>query len=179
MATTNGTNSAANGAANGIIKAYQLVLTLDKLNPSVLKAQYAVRGKLAIRAEAYAERLRKAQTSGKSDNDGLPFDSVVFCNIGNPQLQPALAQKPLTFCRQVAALAEFPSLMDGPKVEGVLPPDAVQRAKDILADVGSVGAYSQSMGAVTIREHVAEYITSTPSLRLSLSLSVGTIEYGN
>lgn len=139
------------------------VLTLGSINPAVREAQYAVRGELAVRAQHYAERLAKSRAAGKNDNDGLPFDSVVYCNIGNPQQQPALAQPPLTFWRQVAALTELPSLLDNLEIleAGVFPPDAVQRAQDILADVGSVGAYSQSMGANSIRQHVAEYISST------------------
>lgn len=37
----------------------------------------------------------------------FPFDKVVMCNIGNPQ---ALGQKPITFFRQVLALAEYPQV---------------------------------------------------------------------
>lgn len=140
---------------------YQPVLTLDTINPAVREAQYAVRGELAVRAQTYAERLARARAAGQTDNDGLPFDSVVYCNIGNPQQQPALAQPPLTFWRQVAALTELPSLISDPAAAALFPPDAVQRAQDILADVGSVGAYSQSKGAGSIRQHVAEYITGT------------------
>lgn len=144
---------------------HQPVLTIDSINPAVREAQYAVRGELAVRAQHYADRLRKALDEGKTDHDGLPFDSVVYCNIGNPQQQPALAQPPLTFWRQVAALTELPELMNNPTVASAFPSDAIQRAKDILDDVGSVGAYSQSMGAHTIREHVAEYISGTWPLR--------------
>jgi alanine transaminase len=68
-------------------------LTVDSLNPSILKVQYAVRGELAIKAEQYRVKL-------KEDNHGLPFDKVISSNIGNPQ-QKGLGQPPITFTRQV------------------------------------------------------------------------------
>lgn len=66
-------------------------VTKKTMNPAVIKAEYAVRGAIAIRAE----ELRDDLDAGKK----LPFDSVVSCNIGNPQ---QLDQKPLTFLRQVS-----------------------------------------------------------------------------
>ena len=72
-------------------------IKLENLNPRHLKVEYAVRGELAIKAEEYRVRL-------KQPNHGLPFDKVVSTNIGNPQ-QRGLDQKPLTFVRQVIALA--------------------------------------------------------------------------
>jgi alanine transaminase len=72
-------------------------LTIESLNPTILKVQYAVRGELAIKAEAYREQLK-----GK-DND-LPFDKVISSNIGNPQ-QKGLDQPPITFTRQVCVRA--------------------------------------------------------------------------
>ena len=128
---------------------------LDKstINPCVLNAQYAVRGELAIRAEELKEQI-------KSGNGGeLGFDNVVHANIGNPQ---QLDQKPITFFRQVVSLCEYPELLDG-KHEAVVsklyPTDAVARAKELMAEIGSVGAYSATPGIGQIRRHVAEYIT--------------------
>jgi hypothetical protein len=71
-------------------------LTLDSLNPALLKVEYAVRGELAIKAEEY-----RVQLSDGAKN--LPFSKVVSSNIGNPQ-QKGLDQPPLTFPRQVSAL---------------------------------------------------------------------------
>jgi hypothetical protein len=68
-------------------------LTVDGLNPALLKVQYAVRGELAIKAEILREKL-------KESNHGLPFDKVISSNIGNPQ-QKGLDQPPITFTRQV------------------------------------------------------------------------------
>lgn len=68
-------------------------LTVESLNPHVVAAEYAVRGEIV--AHAY-ELKRRLATPGH----GLPFDRVLFCNIGNPQ---ALGQRPFTFVRRVAA----------------------------------------------------------------------------
>ena len=50
-------------------------LSLDSLNPALLKAEYAVRGAIALKAQEYATRLAKGDTS-------LPFARVYQCNIG-------------------------------------------------------------------------------------------------
>jgi alanine transaminase len=127
-------------------------LNIDNINPHVKTAQYAVRGELAVRSEEYRAKLNKGE--GKD----LPFDSVISANIGNPQ---QLDQKPITFFRQVASLLENPLLMEH---EDVLTnslgykSDVIARAKWLLKEVKSVGAYSQSQGAPGIRESVAKFI---------------------
>lgn len=115
-------------------------------------AQYAVRGELAIKSEQYRAELQKGE------GEDLPFDSVIAANIGNPQ---QLDQQPITFFRQVASILENPLLLQN---EDVLKnslgykPDVIERAKKLLKDVKSVGAYSQSQGAPGIRQSVAEFI---------------------
>ena len=132
-------------------------LNIDNINPHVKTAQYAVRGELAVRSEEYRAKLNKGE--GKD----LPFDSVISANIGNPQ---QLDQKPITFFRQVASLLENPLLMDH---EDFLTnslgykSDVIARAKWLLKEVKSVGAYSQSQGAPGIRESVAKFIERTHS----------------
>jgi alanine transaminase len=127
-------------------------LNLDNINPHVRAAQYAVRGELAVKSEQYRAKLAKGE--GKD----LPFDTVIAANIGNPQ---QLDQKPITFFRQVASLLENPQLLEH---ENVLTDslgyktDVIARAKKLLKEVKSVGAYSQSQGAPGIRQSVAEYI---------------------
>lgn len=69
-------------------------LTVDSLNPAIRNVEYAVRGELAIKAEAYRNQL-------KQPNHGLPFDRVISSNIGNPQ-QKGLDQQPISFNRQVS-----------------------------------------------------------------------------
>lgn len=129
-------------------------LTVESLNPSFLKVEYAVRGELAIKAEEYRTKL-------KTPNNGLPFDRVISSNIGNPQ-QKGLDQPPITFARQLAALMEYPALAE--LAPGVFPEDVVQRAKQLQEEIGSIGAYSHSQGVPLIREHVAKFIEGTSKL---------------
>ena len=67
------------------------VLKVSNINPHILKAEYAVRGSVLIKAEELNSKLSKK-------DHGLPYDNIVFCNIGNPQ---QLGQKPITFNRNV------------------------------------------------------------------------------
>lgn len=130
-------------------------LQLNTINPNVVRAKYAVRGELAIRAEKYRVEL---ETKGVKDA-GLPFDSVVFANIGNPQ---QLDQKPITFFRQVLSIIENPALLalrNGPFKELGYQEDVFDRAEKLLKDVGSVGAYSQSAGIPLARKSVAKFIS--------------------
>ncbi|KIV99348.1 uncharacterized protein PV09_09006 [Verruconis gallopava] len=127
-------------------------LSIDNVNPRIKEAKYAVRGLLAIKSEEYRAQLKRGE--GKN----LPFDTVISANIGNPQ---QLDQKPITFFRQVASLVENPQLLEH---EDVLTnslgykSDAINRARWLLSEVHSVGAYSQSMGAPGIRQSVANFI---------------------
>lgn len=123
-------------------------LTIDSLNPALLKVEYAVRGELAIKAEKYRVQL-------KEGGHNLPFDKVISSNIGNPQ-QKGLDQPPITFVRQVAALMEWPALAD--IAPDAFPKDVVARAKELAAEIGSVGAYSHSQGVPYIRQSVAKFI---------------------
>jgi alanine transaminase len=139
-------------------------LNIDNINPHVKEAKYAVRGLLAIKSEEYRATLK----AGKGQD--LPFDTVISANIGNPQ---QLDQKPITFFRQVASLLENPQLLEhqdvltGPLGYGS---DVVERAKWLLSEVNSVGAYSQSMGAPGIRQSVANFIESESSMFFVLDL---------
>lgn len=129
-------------------------LSIDNINPRIKRAKYAVRGLLAIKSEEYRAQLKKGE--GKE----LPFDTVISANIGNPQ---QLDQKPITFSRQVASLMENPQLLEHEDVlTGSLgyKSDVIARAKWLLSEVNSVGAYSQSMGAPGIRQSVANFIES-------------------
>ena len=131
-------------------------LNIDNINPHVKEAQYAVRGELAIRSEKYRNQLSSSSNGDKK----LPFDSVISANIGNPQ---QLDQKPITFFRQVISILENPLLLKKEQVlrEGLgYESDVIERARWLLKDVKSVGAYSQSQGAAGIRGSVAKFIES-------------------
>ncbi|WFD34700.1 alanine transaminase [Malassezia cuniculi] len=131
-------------------------LTLDKINPNVRNVEYAVRGAVP----SHAAELESQIERGSGD---LPFDSIVWSNIGNPQQQPNLAQPPLTFWRQVAALVELPSLLDTPDLpkdirDTLFAPDAQERARELLKCFGSVGAYTASKGSPRVRRSVCEFL---------------------
>ena len=107
-----------------------------------------------MRSEEYRAKLAKGATD-------LPFDKIISANIGNPQ---QLDQKPITFFRQTLSLLEYPALLE--KEEVLLTQlgyktDVIERARWLLKQVGSVGAYSASAGAVGIKESVARFIEST------------------
>ena len=124
-------------------------LSLCQINPQLVKAEYAVRGRLLARAVQLETDLQ----AGKA----LPFKKIVRCNIGNPQ---ALGQKPLSFVRQTLSLVMNPDLLKEPDIRSLYPPDVLARASAYLAAVPSVGAYSDSQGVRLVRQHVAEFIAA-------------------
>ena len=116
------------------------MLTRDDLNPDLLRAEYAVRGAITIRAQELEAQGRR----------------IIYCNIGNPQ---AFVQKPLTYLRQILALVEYPALLDDPVLAGRFPSDVVRKARHILArNPSGTGAYTQSSGIPFIRQAVADFI---------------------
>ncbi|TPX59081.1 hypothetical protein PhCBS80983_g02688 [Powellomyces hirtus] len=132
----------ADGASKG--------LSLASINQAVVKCEYAVRGALAIRAEELREELTSKAPAA------YPFQRIVSCNIGNPQ---QLGQQPITFFRQVAALTEYPDLLKSEHAAKLFAPDAIARAKTLLAAIGgSTGAYTHSQGIPLIRQNVAKFI---------------------
>ncbi|KAL8922371.1 MAG: hypothetical protein Q9208_005224 [Pyrenodesmia sp. 3 TL-2023] len=150
-------------------------LTIDNINPHVKEAKYAVRGELAVRSEKYRAQLKQGDPPTPPE-EPLPFNQVISANIGNPQ---QLDQKPITFFRQVLSLVEYPPLLEN---EGVLKnqlgykQDVIDRARWLLNEVKSVGAYSASQGAPGIRESVARYIKRRdgyPSDAANIFLSAG------
>ncbi|KAJ3219730.1 hypothetical protein HK099_004586 [Clydaea vesicula] len=125
--------------------------TLDKANQQVKNVNYAVRGELAIRAEFLRSELNKT-------SHDFPFQYITNCNIGNPQ---QLNQKPITFFRQVLSLIDNPDLILEENLhltKQLYPPDAITRAKTMLAALGSSGSYTHSQGIPLVRENVAKFI---------------------
>ena len=113
-------------------------LFLETMNPSVINAEYAVRGEVLLRA-----------------NEVEKFRPVIYCNIGNPQ---SLGQKPLTFTRRVLSLLLNPEDLN----RNDLPRDVIERAKKYLKMIkngAGVGAYSDSQGILGVREEVARFIS--------------------
>jgi len=129
-------------------------MTMDTINPKVISAQYAVRGEIVIRAAELEGMICDGNTS-------LPFDEIIYCNIGNPQ---SVGQKPITFFRQVLALCMDPTLLanaqDGGQASTLFPSDAIARAATIMEGTGGhgLGAYSHSKGVPYLRQKVARFI---------------------
>jgi len=113
-------------------------ISMADLGASVIKTEYAVRGKIVARAQELERQGR----------------SIIYCNIGNPQ---ALEQKPLTYLRQVLSLVSWPELLDKPDPR--FPSDAVAAAKAFIAgSKHGIGAYSDSKGVRFVRDAVADFI---------------------
>ncbi|CAG4946232.1 unnamed protein product [Parnassius apollo] len=122
-------------------------ITVDNINQNLLNVKYAVRGPILERALQIERELVKGVPK--------PFKYVVRANIGDCH---ALGQKPITFIRQVLALAACPQLMSSPGV----PEDVKKRVQDILDDCtkSSVGSYSPSAGLSLVRKHAAAHLTA-------------------
>lgn len=107
---------------------------------------------MVLRAMQHMERIKKGEK--------LPFNSLVFCNIGNPQ---ELQQQPITFFRQVASLINYPQIItEQPElVKKLYPKDVIERVQQYLSRIpGGIGAYTHSQGIEYIREEVANYISA-------------------
>ncbi|XP_046882845.1 alanine aminotransferase 2-like isoform X2 [Hypomesus transpacificus] len=121
------------------------VLTIDTMNPTVKKVEYAVRGPIVQRAVQIEKELKEGVKK--------PFSEVIKANIGDAH---AMGQQPITFFRQVLALCSYPELLN----DNSFPEDAKSRARRILKSCGgsSLGAYSASQGIDCVRQDVAGYI---------------------
>ncbi|KAH8521220.1 hypothetical protein H0E87_002324 [Populus deltoides] len=122
-------------------------VSLDTINPKVLKCEYAVRGEIVTLAQAVQEEL-------KSKPGSRPFDEILYCNIGNPQ---SLGQQAITFFREVLALCDHPSILDKSETRGLFSADAIERARQILDQIPgrATGAYSHSQGIKGLRDAIA------------------------
>ncbi|KAH9626662.1 hypothetical protein KSS87_014577 [Heliosperma pusillum] len=111
-------------------------VTLQNINPKVLKCEYAVRGEIVTQAEKLQEQL-------KQQPESLPFDEILYCNIGNPQ---SLGQHPITFFREVLSLCDHPNILDKSETQGLFSADSIERAWQILDQIPgrATGAYSHS-----------------------------------
>ncbi|VDP88870.1 unnamed protein product [Echinostoma caproni] len=125
-------------------------LSVNSINPNVVRLEYAVRGPIVQRAQEIEDSLKKGEKKG--------FDQIIKCNIGDCQ---AAGQKPITFIRNVLSVATSPDLFKSSSI----PDDAKMRAKRFLDSCGgSVGVYSQSTGVQIVREDVARYIQNRDGL---------------
>jgi aspartate/methionine/tyrosine aminotransferase len=127
------------------------MVKLSDVNAKLLKARYAVRGKIVARAQELESQGRK----------------IIYCNIGNPQ---ALKQKPLTFVRQILSLLEYPELLDKPETQKLFPADVIRRAKMMLEkNPCGTGAYTQSAGIPFIRKAIADFIQRRDDIPVNMN----------
>ncbi|CAL8130840.1 unnamed protein product [Prunus armeniaca] len=127
--------------------ASKLPVTLQNINPKILKCEYAVRGEIVTLAQRLQEELL-------ANPGSHPFDEILYCNIGNPQ---SLGQHPITFFREVLALCDHPSILDKSETQGLFSADAIERAWQILDQIPgrATGAYSHSQGIKGLRDTIA------------------------
>ncbi|CAA7395590.1 unnamed protein product [Spirodela intermedia] len=127
-------------------------VSVENINPKIIKCEYAVRGEIVILAQRLQQELQ-------SNPGSRPFDEILYCNIGNPQ---SLGQLPITFFREVLALCDHPALLDKDQTHGLFSSDAIDRAWKIL-DVmpgRATGAYSHSQGIKGLRDLIAAGIAA-------------------
>jgi len=129
-------------------------LSVDTISSNLKEMEYAVRGKIAIEANRIATEL-----SSSTSDEKFPFDHIIYTNIGNPH---AVSQKAITWPRQVMSLLQLPDSIgiDHPNASQMFPEDAIQRAREMKAAIGSkgVGAYTNSKGVLQFRKDVAHFI---------------------
>ena len=115
------------------------------MSQSVRRMQYAVRGKLVLKAEAL-------QAQGRD---------ILFTNVGNPH---GVGQPAISYYRQVLALCDLPAEngVNNPNLHKLFPhDDIVERAKyyrDVCIGASGTGAYTGSQGILNFRQDVANYI---------------------
>ena len=124
-------------------------LSVDTMSKRALAAEYAVRGKIAIRANEIEAGL-------KSGKHNFNFNSLIKLNTGNPQNHE---QKAWSFPHQVCALLEAPELIENGTAAKVFNADVIERAKYIQTQTaGQLGGYTGTKGFGFIRNAVAEFI---------------------
>lgn len=134
-------------------------LTVDTMNQLVIQAEYAVRGRLPMRAAEIKEEL--------ANGASYPFDDLVFCNIGNPQ---SVGMVPLTFNREVLALLTAPHLLArGEEMvsAGLMSAEAVARAREYQSKGANVGAYTDSVGFKFVRDEVCDMLEARDGHRVN------------
>ncbi|KAG2638387.1 alanine aminotransferase 2-like [Panicum virgatum] len=134
-------------------------VSLNTINPKVLKCEYAVRGEIVTHAQNLQQELQK-------NPDSLPFDEILYCNVGNPQ---SLGQQPVTYFREVLSLCDHPALLDKSETHALYSSDAIERAWQILDKIPgrATGAYSHSQGIKGLRDEIAAGIAARDGFHAS------------
>ncbi|KAF5744967.1 hypothetical protein HS088_TW07G00548 [Tripterygium wilfordii] len=123
------------------------IISLDNINPRILKCDYSIRGEIVTLAQSLEKELQAKPGS-------QPFDEVLYCHIGNPQY---LGQQPITFFRQVLALCDYPAILDKRETQVLFSADAIERASKIIDQIPgkTTGIYSDAQGIKGLRDTIA------------------------
>lgn len=158
-------NSLSSGAFRPLSTApvsdhYEKRLTEQSMCQYLRHMEYAVRGKVVIKADEINAKLKE------SPKGTYPFDHIVYTNIGNPH---SVGQKDLTWPRQVLALCDLPDEygVDHPLAEEIFPVDAIARAKVIKKALNfhGTGAYTHSQGPLLFRQEICRFIEKRDGLQ--------------
>ena len=146
--------------------------TVADLPIAITSMEYAVRGRVAIKAGELKSRLNRGEA--------LPFKELIYCNIGNPH---AVKQQPITFYREVASALYHPRLLEDDFASACcgFSDEVIERARAYHhATTGAgVGAYTDSIGLSLVREQVAAFIEARdgyPCEPAHLALTTGASE---
>lgn len=141
-------------------------LTLETMSSNLKNMEYAVRGKVVIAADRIHDELTNPQSQPHHLRKKHPFSHIVYTNIGNPH---SVGQSPITWPRQVLALADLPNDVgiDHPKIHELFPKDAIERAryiKESALEGYGTGAYSHSQGPKLFRQEICDFIEKRDGL---------------
>eukprot|EP01054_Gregarina_sp_Poly1_P001285 Gregarina_sp_Poly_1__1284@NODE_1313_length_4414_cov_267_824017_g138_i1_p1_GENE_NODE_1313_length_4414_cov_267_824017_g138_i1NODE_1313_length_4414_cov_267_824017_g138_i1_p1_ORF_typecomplete_len512_score67_11Aminotran_1_2/PF00155_21/1_3e63DegT_DnrJ_EryC1/PF01041_17/8_4e05Alliinase_C/PF04864_13/34Alliinase_C/PF04864_13/2_7Aminotran_5/PF00266_19/0_25_NODE_1313_length_4414_cov_267_824017_g138_i128044339 len=133
-------------------------LSLPSYPEKIIRLEYAVRGKIAIKAD---------EISRQSFED-KPYKKVLQCNIGNPQ---ALGLKPLSYIRETLSMVACPNLLekDDSELQAMFRKDCIKRARRYAAALTSAGAYTHSLGNSGLRAEVADFFERRDGVRPDLN----------
>jgi alanine transaminase len=143
------------------------LLILDLLNFQPRTIQNSVHSEITIGADGWSDQHKSA-----ADGHNLSSDSDSSSTTRSPP-QNQVARPAITFTRQVcrahrnkkikkrmdlqvAALTEWPALAE--LAPDIFPGDVLARAKELCAEIGSIGAYAHNKGVPMIRRSVAGFI---------------------
>ncbi|CAK9301167.1 unnamed protein product [Gordionus sp. m RMFG-2023] len=152
------------------------ILTIDNINPRLLKKSFAVRGPLDLRAcEIWSLLKSNNEKSGSENPPKFKFNETIIATLGDGH---ALGMKPITFIRQIMALCTYPGLLDDHFIKWckIFPPDVIRRVETLLDEFpgGCIGSYSPSPGYELVRKNIARFIDRRDNLNDSNVIDCST-----
>ena len=112
--------------------------------------------------------LRQVSSSSSPSSswlDSTPTSPLAQRACAHLQNDALTLSTPCSPRSQISALTEYPDLISHPLSKEIFPSDALERARSLLEEIGSTGAYSHSMGVPSIRKRVAKFIAGASRSR--------------